>query len=298
MEVLEHGSFSAAARQLNLTQPAVSLQIRELERRFGVRLIERMGKQAHATRRAASSSRRRTAFSVSAIRRSGDAPFPRRLDRPRAYRHDEYRHDVGCRRSCASCAWIIPASTCSSPTCRPATASSISSEQARPRAGDAASREDRLRITPLRPQKLMAIFPAGTRDVPDKITPDYVARTTVPDGACARGRPRAGDALAGGADACRARRCTSPPSKRSRPPWSRISACRSCRMWRSPSARPTSSCVRLRPPVPCTLALIEHRNKPGEPALEIVRNALLELRADGKSEPKAAKRRDRRRKVG
>src|ERR1700716_1878288 len=49
LEVVERGSFSAAARQLNLTQPAISLQIRELERRFGVRLIERLGKQAHAT---------------------------------------------------------------------------------------------------------------------------------------------------------------------------------------------------------------------------------------------------------
>ena len=34
----------------------------------------------------------------------------------------------------------------------------------------------------------------------------------------------------------------------------------------------------LQPPVPCTLALIEHRNKPDEPALDIVRKALLELR--------------------
>ena len=32
-----------------MTQPAVSLQIRELERRFGLQLIERLGKQAHAT---------------------------------------------------------------------------------------------------------------------------------------------------------------------------------------------------------------------------------------------------------
>ena len=36
LEVVERGSFSAAARRLNLTQPAISLQIRELERRFGV----------------------------------------------------------------------------------------------------------------------------------------------------------------------------------------------------------------------------------------------------------------------
>ena len=35
----------------------------------------------------------------------------------------------------------------------------------------------------------------------------------------------------------------------------------------------------LRPPLTRTLALIEHRNKPNEPALDIVRNALLGLRA-------------------
>jgi DNA-binding transcriptional LysR family regulator len=48
-EVVACGSFSAAARRLNLTQPAVSLQVRELETRFGVQLIERLGKQAHPT---------------------------------------------------------------------------------------------------------------------------------------------------------------------------------------------------------------------------------------------------------
>src|SRR6266404_4414506 len=39
-EVVAQGSFSAAARRLNLTQPAVSLQIRELESRWRVDLIE------------------------------------------------------------------------------------------------------------------------------------------------------------------------------------------------------------------------------------------------------------------
>jgi DNA-binding transcriptional LysR family regulator len=47
--VIELGSFSAAARRLNLTQPAVSLQLRELEDRLGVRLIERVGRTARAT---------------------------------------------------------------------------------------------------------------------------------------------------------------------------------------------------------------------------------------------------------
>ena len=48
-EVAALGSFSAAARKLNLTQPAISLQIRELESRWGLRLIERVGKSARAT---------------------------------------------------------------------------------------------------------------------------------------------------------------------------------------------------------------------------------------------------------
>src|SRR5258706_5329829 len=48
-EVAALGSFSAAARRLNLTQPAISLQIRELEARWGLRLVERLGKKTHAT---------------------------------------------------------------------------------------------------------------------------------------------------------------------------------------------------------------------------------------------------------
>jgi DNA-binding transcriptional LysR family regulator len=47
--VAKLGSFSAAARELRLTQPAVSLQIRDLEERVGLRLIDRIGKKARAT---------------------------------------------------------------------------------------------------------------------------------------------------------------------------------------------------------------------------------------------------------
>ncbi len=48
-DVIALGSFSAAAQKLHLTQPAVSLQIRELEKKLGVQLVERMGKRAYAT---------------------------------------------------------------------------------------------------------------------------------------------------------------------------------------------------------------------------------------------------------
>jgi len=47
--VVELGSFSAAAARLNLTQPAISFQIRQLEQRLGVRLVERLGRRAQPT---------------------------------------------------------------------------------------------------------------------------------------------------------------------------------------------------------------------------------------------------------
>jgi DNA-binding transcriptional LysR family regulator len=47
--VIELGSFSAAAARLNLTQPAISFQIRQLERRLGLRLVERVGRKARPT---------------------------------------------------------------------------------------------------------------------------------------------------------------------------------------------------------------------------------------------------------
>jgi DNA-binding transcriptional LysR family regulator len=49
VEVVERGSFTAAAKELNLTQPAVTHQVRELEQRFKVTLLERLGKRAYLT---------------------------------------------------------------------------------------------------------------------------------------------------------------------------------------------------------------------------------------------------------
>lgn len=48
-QVIELGSFSAAAERGGITQPAVSLQVRQLERRFGLKLVERVGRRAGPT---------------------------------------------------------------------------------------------------------------------------------------------------------------------------------------------------------------------------------------------------------
>jgi DNA-binding transcriptional LysR family regulator len=47
--VIELGSFSAAAERHGLTQPAVSLQVRQLEKRLGASLVERVGRVARPT---------------------------------------------------------------------------------------------------------------------------------------------------------------------------------------------------------------------------------------------------------
>ena len=49
IQVIDSGSFTEAAKRLNLTQPAISQQIRELEIRCGIPLIDRVGKRAVAT---------------------------------------------------------------------------------------------------------------------------------------------------------------------------------------------------------------------------------------------------------
>ena len=48
LSVLEHGSFSAAGRELGMTQPAVSNHLHTLEKRFGVTLLTR-GRRLRAT---------------------------------------------------------------------------------------------------------------------------------------------------------------------------------------------------------------------------------------------------------
>jgi len=47
--VVDHGGFTRAATQLNLSQPAISKSLTELERQLNVRLIDRSGRSARLT---------------------------------------------------------------------------------------------------------------------------------------------------------------------------------------------------------------------------------------------------------
>src|SRR5881227_4237446 len=48
-EVVAQSSFSKAAERLGVTQPAVSLQVRALEKRLGTQLLDRSGRRVEPT---------------------------------------------------------------------------------------------------------------------------------------------------------------------------------------------------------------------------------------------------------
>ena len=280
IEVVELGNFSAAARRLNLTQPAISLQIRELERRFGVQLIERLGKHAHATvpGRALVEAGRRIVHECE------------RADAAMLRFREGWIGQVRIATTLSSMIYRLPPILRGVRLDHPGidlvvnnTPTATSVENILQNRADLALvnlpvEDKQLKITPLCVESMVAIFPAGTRDVPGEITPDHVARQQLlveqPSSAA---YPLVLGWLSG------------QPSSRPPMPLGTIEALKSAvasglGMAIVPEAaiamHLSDFIVRpLRPPLTRTLALIEHRNKPNEPALDIVRNALLGLRA-------------------
>jgi DNA-binding transcriptional LysR family regulator len=136
-----------------------------------------------------------------------------------------------------------------------------------------------LRATPLRPQVCVAILPAATPDVPDEITPHYVARQPLvlehDRGAVhslvmhwlSKHLPLARQPMYVGIIEA-AKQAVASGIGMSIVPDVAV-------------AEPDVEIVvrPLRPALPCTLGLVERRHRPSEPALEIVRSALLGLRA-------------------
>ena len=291
-KVIEHGSFSAAARQLHLTQPAVSLQIRELERRFGVRLIERLGKQAHATAPgrelagAADRILRECELTETMMRRYRDGwlgrvhigttntvlvhalpPILRRL----RLEHPGIELHVTNMPTRDSVARVLANTFDLALVTLPVEKSG-------------------LRVTPLGPETLVAIFPADARDLPDVVTPEYAARQALVM------------EHTGGAVHALVQRWLAGQGPLSRPPihLGTMEALKSAVASNLGMAivpqivvathSPDVVVRPLRPALSRTLALIEHRNKPNEPALEIVREALLGLRLDAPASARSARK--------
>jgi len=279
-EVVRQGSFSAAARTLNLTQPAVSLQIRELESRLGVQLIERLGKQAHATipGRDLIAHAQRIFRECEAVEES-----------MRRFR-DGWLGRVHIGTTLTALMYELPPVLRELRSEHPRVdlvvtnmATRLAVERILDNTIDLALvtlpvKSEQLRVTPLRAQTLVAIFPAGTKDVPARVTPEYVAQQPLVlehDQGAVHGLvmrwlekelPLAHAPMHFGIIEA-AKQAVASGLGMSIVPDISVAA---------PS--PDYVVRPLDPPIPATLGLIEHRNKPDGPAIEIVRRALLGMR--------------------
>jgi DNA-binding transcriptional LysR family regulator len=293
LEVVEQGSFSAAARRLNLTQPAVSLQIRELERRFGLRLVERLGKRAHATVpgrelvEAAQRIFRECDHADAAMRRYREG-WTGRVHVGMTLTAMIYRLPPILRRVRLDHPGIDLVVT-NAPTQN--TVENIIHNRIDLGLVNLPVEKRQLKVTPLCPEVLVAIFPVGTPDVPDEITPGYVARQNLlVEHASSSANSLVLGWLSGHAAPPRA------PAALGTVEALKSAVASNLGMAIVPEVsiamHLSDFIVRpLRPSLSRTLALIEHRNKPNEPALEIIRNALLALRPVGAIESRTHKRR-------
>ena len=293
LEVVEHGSFYAAARRLNLTQPAISLQIRELERRFGLKLIERLGKQAHATvpgRELIEAAQRvfRECDSLDATIRRFSEGWIGRVRISMTLTSMVYRLPPVLRKIRLDHPGIDLVIT-NTPT--PTSVDNIIHNRIDLALVNLPVQKKQLKVTPLCAEEMFAIFPAGTKNLPDVITPDEVAKHHL----LVEQQASAAYALVMGWLPRQMPRARQPM------PLGTVEALKGAVASNLGMAivpevalatHASDFIVRpLKPVLSRTLALIEHRNKPNEPALEIVRNALLGLRADAASTPKSQRSR-------
>jgi len=280
VEVVEQGSFSAAARKLNLSQPAVSLQIRELEARWGVQLVERLGKQAHAT-----APGRDLIERAQQIFRECNA-----AEEAMRHFHDGWLGQVHIATTLTALMYELPPVLRELRSTHPNIDLVVTNMATR----DAVERvigntvdlalvtlpvkSAQLKVTPLRHEMLVAILPPETKDVPDVVTPDYTARQPLvletERGAVHklvmewldREMPLAHAPMHVGIIEATKKAVASGLGMSIVPDVA--------------VALPTPDYIvrPLDPPVPCTLGLIEHRQKPNGPAIDIVRRALLGLK--------------------
>jgi DNA-binding transcriptional LysR family regulator len=274
---VELASFTGAARRLNLSQSAVSVQIRELEQRCGLRLIERLGKKAYATAagREVIDHARRISEETDAI-----AAAMRRF-------REGWIGRVHIGAALTALMYLLPPVLKKLRTDHPGIDLFISNAPTTAMVEGVLRNEmdiglvtlpvedRRLVITPLHVEQMVAIFPAVARDIPDEVTPEYAAEQFL--------------VLEFGAISALVRSWMSARSLAPQSPMV-VSAIEAIKIvvgaGTGMSIVPAMSVAQkspdivlrpLDPPLSRTLALIQHRNKPDELALRIVRNALMKL---------------------
>jgi DNA-binding transcriptional LysR family regulator len=284
MQVVELGSFSAAARRLHLSQPAVSLQIRELEERCGVCLVERIGKRISAT--AAGKD-----LIVYAVRI--EAETNRALAAMARYRKERIgRVHLGSGPSAA--AYLLPPvlerlrERCPDVELVVTTGTTCQiAEQIMANTMDLGFTAlpvegEELDATPVRTDEMVAIVPATELDIPPAITPAYVGERTLILEYQRVAHPRLCRAWlrAGGVEPRPVLEFDHVETIKNA-----VAAGLGMSLLPSPAVTnvPLANSIVVRPldpPLIRTLGLVQHRNKPDNPALSAVREEILSTLAN------------------
>ncbi len=281
IEVVAQGSFTRAAKRLHLAQPTISLQIRELETRLGVRLVDRLGKRAFAT-----------AAGRELIEHAGRlAQETDRLMAAMRRHRDGWLGQVRIGSSTTALIYHLPPVLQELRRRHPkvelvvttGTTTGVVERMLRNEIDlgvvSLPITERLLEVTPLKDEPLVAIFAAATRDLPDRVTPQYLLQFPLLL-EFARAQVRAlivGWLSAGSADPRPAMELDNLEAiKRMVASGLGVSIVPEAAI---ADATDRSSLAQrpLKPPLTRTLALVQRRDKPADAALDIVRQALLAL---------------------
>src|SRR6476646_2125105 len=178
VEVVAHGNFTAAAKELNLSQPAVTHQIQELERRLNVTLVERLGKRAYLTEAGEKLIKHaRSLLDEDSRTRSAMLRFA-----------DGWLGRVRIGTSMTVLMYVLPSLLRKLKTDHPQLEISLKTgksaetlEMLRTNALDlglcALPVEDpAFEVTPLFKDELVAILPSGMKRIPNKVTPAFLSQ--------------------------------------------------------------------------------------------------------------------------
>ena len=279
-EVIALGSFSAAGRRLNLTQPAVSLHVRELEQRFGVRLIERRGRRAFAT--APGQELADHASQIFLACQGAEAAM-------RRFRQG-WLGRVHIGTTLTALTYRLPPILRNLRRDHPQIELMVTNMPTRDSVDHVLKntldlaivtlpvKAPGLRVVPLRPEMLVAILPADATEVPDVVTPEFVA-----------GQPLVME-HARGAVYSLVMQWLAAHLPLPQMPMS-IGTTEAVKMGVASGlgmsivpdvavSNPVAGLIvrPLLPPIPCTAGLIDLPTSRTSPAVQIVRDALLELR--------------------
>jgi DNA-binding transcriptional LysR family regulator len=280
-EVVGQGSFTRAAKRLNLAQPTVSLQIQELETRLGVRLIDRLGKRAFAT-----AAGRELIEHAERIAQETE----RLLGAMRRHR-DGWLGQVRIGSSTTALIYHLPPVLARLRKEHPnielvATTGTTTGVVERMLRNEIdlgivslPVAERLLDVVPLRAEEMVAIFSDRTAGLPDRITPQFLLQhTLILEYARAHVRALIMSWLAGdGAEVRPAMELDNLEAVRRMVAAGLGASIVPAAVISEPHAGADIVARPLEPKLMRTLALIQRRDKPGDAALQFVREALLRL---------------------